>query len=307
MDIASTIIPIFTIIVLGWIAFRMGFIQADFIPPANRIVYYLAIPAMIFKAISQTDFGADFHTLVTFIALSAMAVIFALSWLIGRRSSFQKGRLSTFIQSGYHCNIGYMALAVAYYYLGNEGLARTGMLAGFLMLLQNFLSVAILSFYSLENPFYKKRYQIAAKIFGNPIILAAVSGMAFSFYKVALPTVIHRSLDILSGLALPMALLIIGASLSFRLIRHHLLSILWTAGVVKLVFLPGLAYAAYRLLNIPSNEYLPAIILLASPTATVTVVMAKEIGGDTDYAIAAISSSTLLSAVTFSFWLKLAV
>ena len=46
--------------------------------------------------------------------------------------------------------------------------------------------------------------------------------------------------------------------------------------------------------------------LLASPTATVSYVMAREMEGDADFAVAAISVNTLLSAVTFSILLKLA-
>ncbi len=306
MNITTTIVPIFCIIVLGWLAFRKGFIQPEFIAPANRIVYYLAIPAMIFKVVAQTDFSANFHSRVTVVTWLSMGSIFLVSWWIGKLSRFRQGQLATFIQSGYHCNIGYMALAVAYYYLGNQGLARTGMLAAFLMLLQNLLSVGVLSFYSREGSVWKKWNRIGINIFGNPIILSAAVGMGFSLLHIPLPTVVHRSLDILGGFALPMALILIGASLSFRLIRRHLFAVLWTAGVVKLLLLPGLAYGAFRLLNIPRPDFLPAIILLASPTATVTYVMAREMGGDPDFAVAAISASTLLSAVTFSLWLTLA-
>jgi len=35
--------------------------------------------------------------------------------------------------------------------------------------------------------------------------------------------------------------------------------------------------------------------------------MAKEMNGDTDFAVAAISISTILSAITFTIWLTLAV
>jgi predicted permease len=51
---------------------------------------------------------------------------------------------------------------------------------------------------------------------------------------------------------------------------------------------------------------LPGLILLASPTATISYVMAKEMKGDADFAVAAISISTLLSAVTFTAWLNIA-
>jgi predicted permease len=59
----------------------------------------------------------------------------------------------------------------------------------------------------------------------------------------------------------------------------------------------------YRLFDIDLKDYLPGLILLASPTATLTYVMAKEMNGDTDFAVAALSTCTMLSAATFSIWL----
>lgn len=305
MNSFSTIIPVFTIIFLGWAAHLKGFLPSSFIAPANRIVYYMAIPAMIFRAVARTDFAADFHPLVTTITLSSMILIFGLSWCIGKLRNYQNGKLATFIQTGYHCNIGYMALAVIYYALGDEGLTKAGMLAGFLMILQNFLSVAVLSIYGGKKAPGKQR-NITVRIFANPIILSVAAGMMISFFHLNLPLVIDRSLKILGDMALPTALLIIGASLSFSLIRHHILPILIIAGVMKLLLLPGTAFMIFHVANVAPATYLPAIILLASPTATVTYVMAKEMGGDTNFSVGAISTSTLLSALTLTLWLRLA-
>ena len=77
-------------------------------------------------------------------------------------------------------------------------------------------------------------------------------------------------------------------------------------GIIKLVLLPVLGLLLFILYGLASAEYLPGLILLASPTATVTYVMAKEMNGDTDFAVAAISTSTLISAVTFTVWLNIA-
>ncbi len=44
-------------------------------------------------------------------------------------------------------------------------------------------------------------------------------------------------------------------------------------------------------------------ILLAFPSATLTYVMAKEMNGDPDFAVGVISGCTLMSGITFSFWL----
>jgi predicted permease len=67
-----------------------------------------------------------------------------------------------------------------------------------------------------------------------------------------------------------------------------------------------LGYVAYRVLGFPPGEYLPGLILLASPTATISYVMAKEIIGDPDPAATAISFTTLLPFITYTFWLNVA-
>ena len=82
----------------------------------------------------------------------------------------------------------------------------------------------------------------------------------------------------------------------------------WVAltGFSKLVLLPGLAYLLYHMAGTPRTDYLPLLIILASPTATITYVMAGEMNGDRDFAAAAISINTILSAMTFIFWLTVA-
>ena len=75
--------------------------------------------------------------------------------------------------------------------------------------------------------------------------------------------------------------------------------------LASLLALPAIAYFCYQLLGIQHTEYLPALILLSSPSATITFILAREMKGDPDFAVTAISTSTILSAVTFVFWLNL--
>ena len=131
-----------------------------------------------------------------------------------------------------------------------------------------------------------------------------MAGMTISLTELDLPVILDRSLKILSGMALPLALLVIGTSISFAQMRQQL-RVTTLISVLKLMLLPALGLAFFRLLDLGSIEYLPALILLASPTATVSYVMASEMAGDADLATAAISITTLVSAVTFVFWLGL--
>jgi predicted permease len=305
MNIATTIIPIFAIIALGWFVRTKGFIQPEFLGPANRLVYYLAIPAMIFHEISKGSLSTQFDAAVILIALFSVLTVFAVAWCVGLIWRIRSGELGTFIQASFHGNLGYIGLAVAYYSLGNDGFVRASIIAGFIMILQNFLAVVALQFNSDEVSTSNSKRNAVLKILGNPVILSALAGILFSATGLKLPLVISRILDILSGLALPMALILIGASLSFKLMRLRL-SRIFSSSFLKLILLPGLGFFLYRMFDIKLQDYLPGLILLASPTATLTYVMAKEMNGDSDFAVAALSFCTLLSAVTFSIWLHIA-
>ncbi len=305
MNIITTIIPIFAVIILGWFARFKGFIQPEFLGPANRLVFYLAIPAMIFRSISRASLKTQFNGMVLAITLLSALAVFAVAWLVGSISSVRLKQRGTFIQSSFHGNLGYIGLAVAYYFLGNAGLVRASIIAGFIMILQNFLAVFVLQFYSDNTSGKRNKLTLVMNILGNPVIISAMAGILFSLTGAPLPIVLDRSLDILSGLALPMALLIIGASLSFELMRLRILPVLGT-GIMKLILLPGFGFALYRLFGLLPADYLPGLILLATPTATIVYVMAEEMNGDTNFAVAAISTSTMLSAVTFSVWLNIA-
>ena len=305
MNIISTIIPIFAVIILGWFARWKGFIPPDFLAPANRLVYYLAIPAMIFHSISKASLKTQFDSTVLTVTLLAIIAVFAFAWGVGLTRRVERKQLGTFMQCSFHGNLGYIGLAVAYYYLGSEGLIRASIIAGFIMILQNILAVVALQLHAENTDLKKNRLEVVLRILGNPVIISALAGILFSLAGLRLPLVLDRSLAILSGLALPMALLIIGASLSFEVMQLQLLRVLSTS-VMKLILLPGLGLILYRSCNLALQDYLPGLILPASPSATLTYVMAKEMDGDTDFAVAAISISTMLSAITFTIWLTLA-
>ncbi len=306
MNIFTTIIPIFAVILLGWISRKKGFIPADFIGPANSLVFYLALPAMVFSAISRATLTAHFNTGILAITLLAVIVGFILAWISGKTYRLKQGQLGSYVQTSFHGNLGYIGLAVAFYYLGEDGLVKASILTGFLMIVQNLLSVLSLTFNAHQPGSAGHARTIFRNIAGNPVVLSAMAGIIFSFFHIPIPLIVQQSLDILSGLALPMALLIIGASISFQETRHRIKSVLSTS-VIKLILMPGLGYAAYRALGFLPGDYLPGLILLASPTATISYVMAKEMKGDPDLAVISISFSTLLSALTYTFWLNVAV
>ncbi len=304
MQIVATIVPIFIIVLLGWVVHRRGFLPGGFIEPANRLVYYVAIPAMIFRALTQSTSKEWFNPLVIALTLIALATTYLFAWAISRVLRMARSLTGTFIQSSGHGNLGYIGLAVVYYFLGEKGLVHASVIAGFMMILQNILSVVTLQLFAPDRGQSYGFRDYGSKVMSNPVIVSVVAGMVVSGVNIPMPLIIQRSLAIIGGLALPTALLIIGASLSLRRIRAYAWSTLGAA-VVKLIVMPALGWWLYRLCHLSAGDTITGLILLASPTATISYVMAKEMNGSPDLAVATVSASTLLSAVTLMLWLTL--
>ena len=278
--------------------------KEGFLKPANRLVYYVAIPAMIFREIAEAELVQHFSLVLVAATLAPLIIVALTGLILVRGIKLERYRVGSFLQCSFHGNLGYIGLAVSFYFLGDEGFTRASILAGFLILLQNFLSVVALSRFNKVPNQTISTLSIIRRILLNPIIISAMAGMTISLTGLNLPVILDRSLRILSGMALPLALLVIGTSISFAQMRQQL-RVTTLISVLKLLLLPALGLVFFRLLDLSSIEYLPALILLASPSATVSYVMATEMAGDADLATAAISITTLISAVTFVLWLGL--
>ena len=303
MQTITTIIPIFAIITLGAFARRWGFIPQTFLEPANRLVYYLAIPAMVFRAIAGASLQKELDLIILLITLAcvfAVAITVFMATYVTRVKPSSRG---TFAQCAFHGNLGYIGFAVIYYYLGDAGLVRGSILAGFIMILQNFLAVIVLQIARPNGSSGNYFRRFLGRIVINPVILSALLAIGYASSSLPLPDILDRTLKILGGLALPMALLLIGASLSFSLVRIQLTGAL-VSSLIKIILLPALGCILFYYFGFRAEVFLPALILLAAPPATMTYVFAKEMRGDADLAVAAISMGTVGSAFTYLFWLQ---
>jgi predicted permease len=310
MDIALNILPVFLVIFLGAGAKQLGFFPDVFVKGANRIVFYIGIPALLFIKLSSAPFHETFDMNLALISSLSVCIVWLFSLVFVRLKIFStlgSASAASFIQTSMHGNIGYIGLAVVFYSLGNNGLSIASFLAPFIIIPQVILSVLSFNLYSGgKRKKVKSFITILKSIFLNPIIISSLVGIVFSFFGLKLPNFLHRFLEIISGMALPMALLIIGASLSLSLISKSLYW-LFSSSTLKLLFLPGLGVVLLHNAGVHPFSIEVAAILLGVPTAAVSVIMASEMDGDVKFASTAVTLSTLLSAITLCLWSYLIV
>lgn len=298
MAIIETITPIFIIIIFGVVLQHKGFLNSLFIEETNRFVYLFPLPVLIFTGIAKSSIQ---NVTVSHIATAIVpvVVILGIAFSFGLAIGLRHGRLGSFVQTTFHGNVSYIGLAMLFYLLGEEGLKRGSILVGILIFVNNFLAIAVLSWTSEQHGSVKKAL---LSIVTSPVIVATIAGLIVLYAGIPIPGVMMKSMVILANIALPMALILIGASMSLGTIRQSLkFSLL--ASAFKLFLLPAIGLAFCKFIDMPPMEALPAILLLATPAAISTYVMARGMGGDAHLASGTVTLSTLLSPIAFILWI----
>lgn len=310
IDILRIVLPVFLVIGLGFLLKRIRFFDSDFIVQLNRLIYFIALPALLFYNIAVADFAARFNSLLLVGLLATVFLTFLLSYAYAVVRGYSPEARGSFCQGAFRGNLAYIGLAIVFNAFGAEELATAGILLGFIVPFFNFLAIiALLLPHRQQNQPMGAVFWIRQLSY-NPLILASFAGILWSFFKVPMPQVLDRSLDIIAGMALPLALLAIGASFSLEKLRGDLSKAL-IATSIKIVWLPLCTAVVLLLLGIRGNELAIGVIFAGTPTATAAYIMAQQMKGDAELSGSIIMLSTLLSIFSYTLalfvlqWLKL--
>ena len=297
--VLNSLFPVFALVVLG-VCLKHFKITGDvFLQTADRLVYFIFFPAMLFWKIGGAQTGATIPWRFCGAALAAAAVTYiasALALKVFRISAFQAG---SFSQSCYRFNT-YIGMAIILSALGEPGVRHFGILIGFIIPFVNVLAVATLSWYGETDGSRENRIGLTLKaLVSNPLVLACLAGLLYARVINTFPVFIDNTLSLVSMVTLPLALLSIGGSLTFKSLAGYMRPSLVAAGI-KLVLLPLVGYGFLNLFAVTRFEVQTGMIFFALPTSTALYVLSSQLGSDTRLAAASIVLSTVLSFVSLT-------
>jgi predicted permease len=291
--------PVFLIVFIGWGLKKRGLINGNFINLSAKIVFSIAAPALVFESLSRTDLQITFSPKqIVFVYLSVL-FFFALSWLLASVLS-QNGRdRGAFIQGSFRSNFAIIGFALVANLFGAPALSKAAILLAFVMPLYNVLAIIALTVPVHQNQ--KLAWQkTLLEIITNPLILATMAAIPFSYFDIELPPFITTTVHSLAAITLPLALLGIGGSLDFETIKKDS-RLTIAATLLKIVVIPAtITYLAYQF-GLSGEDLGVVFLLFATPSAIVSFVMAEAMGCNSVLAGNIIVMTTLGSTFTISF------
>jgi predicted permease len=235
--------------------------------------------------------------LIAFIYIGTI-ITFILIWLASIPFIKDGKDRSVFIQGAFRSNFAIVGFAIISNLFGSSALGKAAIILAFILPSYNILAVIVLTVPN-RNTKQLSFLLILKEIVLNPLILAVIIGIPFSYFSIKLPSIIVTTGNYLSELALPLALIGIGGSLNIEQIKKAS-TLAFTSSFIKLILIPSILTSTAYLLNYKGTEIGIMFILFASPTAIVSFIMAEAMGANSKLAGNIILISTLGSVFTIA-------
>jgi len=306
LDIVSITAPIFIMIAIGYAAVYSGMFDAAAIRFLGRYVITLALPALLFRAISQRPVAEVANWSYMAIYLSGSLVVLAGGYFYARHIQKAETTAAAFSAMGMVCSntgfIGYPILLLTLPAVAGVGLALN-MLVENIVLIPLLLAIAEAGHGDASSTL-KVLSRTLRSLIRNPIIIGLVAGLTASLAGLDIPAPLMKPVDMLAASSAAVSLLVIGGTLAgvpLRGLSGEIAPIV--AG--KLVFHPLAVFAASvalplaGLAPLSADMQAVAVILAAVPMMGIYPILAQRFGQERT-SVVAMLMATVLSFFTLS-------
>ncbi len=300
MHIINTLVPVFLLIGLGFVLRKSNFLSGDLVGGISKLVYYVALPALLFVEVATAAFDLGRAAGPFMVITAALGVCVIVAYIVAAVLKLSGRSLGAFVQGTFHGNTVYVGLPVLTYSLAElpgvdaEQTTQVAVLALAMAMpiyLVGSVVVLLLGHHKLD------RYvplRVGRQLITNPFILSCAAGLIWGFSGLTLPWAIQRALDSAAQMALPLALIATGATITGRKTGVLSPAAIWSAGI-KIVVGPAAGFLLGQAMGLDTGQMLVVLVLLAVPSAVSTLVLADQLGSDTNLAADIIVVSSILS------------
>ncbi len=316
----SAVMPIILTVAIGYLLKKAGFMSEDFSKAANKLVFRIFLPAMLFLNIYGINDLASYDFGYVIYAFCTVLLIFLIGIPTVCLVTDKGERRGSLLQSIFRSNYALIGIPLASMLFPSEGAAVATLLSAVMVPVFNILGVISLSIFGNGDGKGGLK-KVLMGILKNPLILGIVSGLFVLgiraifvnlniSFRLSEITPVFTVLKYLSNMATPLALLVLGAQFEFSAVKELKREIIFgtlTRSVIVPLLGLGVAYIFFGKV-FGGAQFAALVAVFSTPVAVSSVPMAQEMGADTTLSGQIVIFTTLVSAITVfsaSFILKL--
>ncbi len=310
----NAILPILIPIMVGYFLKRIGFFKDGFLDGANKLVFKVLIPVLLFSNLYLADLSQIDFAFCGICAL-AILILFVIGIFIVMliKDPKQKGVVH---QALFRSNYAIIGIPLATLLGGSDAGAMASVVAAISVPIFNILAVIALSIYDKGEDNKVSVKNVLYKIVTNPLIIGVLSGIVVCLigmgidkltgidgtlkslftnyeiyddgiltndnlkYNLVDLSFVGTSINYIGRCATPIALLVLGGKFEFSAIKE-LFKPLSIAVLMRIIITPVVALIVFYFLGYKdSTSFAILIALFATPVAVSSAPMAAQMGQD---------------------------
>ena len=296
IDMIEVMLTLFVIVIVGYVAGKLGYLGGDFDRQLSRLVINITCPALILSS-SMTGELPDRRFILPLLLISIVTYIIltGAAFLLPRYMTKRKedrGAIGFALMFG---NVGFMGYPVVASIFGHEAVFY----AAVLNVVNTFTvftigTILITGSSNIEGKRFEKKV-----LYSTPMLAAYLTMLIVALEINNIPGFICQSLTMLGNITVPAALLIIGSSMSQLPIRSLLgNTTVYLTTALRLALLPLAVYYLTSLMGFSQLVVNINTVVIAMPVATYGTILCLKYGKDTTLMAEVTFITTLLSMIS---------
>ncbi|SFU63142.1 AEC family transporter [Butyrivibrio sp. INlla21] len=314
-------LPIFLLMVLGYIFNKLGIIDEKASSWMNKFVFKIALPVLVFEDLASQDFAGTWDGKFVLFCFFVTALSIAVISLISKFIVKEKAKRGEFIQGAYRSSAALLGIAFIQNIYGEMSSGMGPLMILGSVPLYNIFAVIILMVTAndSEEAFSAKEKDAsgnavekseksklikstAVGIIKNPIIIGIFVGMLWSILHIPQPKIFETLVGNVARLATPLGLMAMGAAFDIKKALKEVKPAV-IASIIKLFVLVAIFLPIAVKLGFSGEQLIAILVMLGSATTVSCYIMAKSMGHDGVLSSSIVMLTTFGCSFSLTFWL----
>jgi predicted permease len=302
MSFIDVVVPIFGLMLIGWLLKTVGFFPERLVRLVNDYVYYIGITVITFLSLHDTDKRLLLDPSIYLLNLVPIALIIIIALGAAYLLKLPRLAIPVVVACAFFGNTAYIGFPLNSGVLGKESLGLTAFISTLYTIIVFTIGAYLFNHYTGKNSndtparaAGANLKNMAISLVKLPIIWATVLGLALSF--ITIPELIRIPMEWVSASTSPLALLATGAMISASGFKENFKAI-GAISVIKLAIMPAIIIIMAMVLGMSGTIYRTSLLEAATPVGVTNAVLAEQYKADKSLASGAVVISTLLFLVS---------
>jgi predicted permease len=269
----------------------------------NAFALEIGLPVLIFSSLAKAPLS--FTEQAPLLISNSIFIVgsFVLTFLIGKILRFNIKMFRTLFVCLVLGNTAYLGIPVLTQVYGAGILPTASLIVAVYLFWMFTVGIGFLDFTIEKKDVFKKIFKNLIK---SPLLIAVFLGIIVATFKIQLPDILVKSLDMVTASVTPTVLIVLGLFIGkskIGKIIDWLPALLFS--FVRLMILPAIFYFGVKFFGYSTHQFSASIIEAAMPLAITPFALAYKFGLSKDFIVRSIILSTILSVISLPFWISI--